>query len=152
MEKHHLETLYLTGIALPHKTSNTNGQSMKDCGQLWQEFEKGGWFVKIPERIEDKVYAVYYDYEGDHTQPYSYFIGCRVAPGAPVPEGMENIVIPPRDFIKFTAKGKMPDCIAEKWKNIWKSKMQRAYKADFEVYDERSHDWNDAEVDIFIGV
>ncbi|KAF2519499.1 AraC family transcriptional regulator [Flavobacterium salilacus subsp. salilacus] len=152
MEKHHLETLYLTGIALPHKTSNTNGQSMKDCGQLWQEFEKGGWFVKIPERIEDKVYAVYYDYEGDHTQPYSYFIGCRVAPGAPVPEGMENIVIPPRDFINFTAKGKMPDCVAKEWKNIWESGMQRAYKADFEVYDERSHDWYDAEVDIFIGV
>ena len=29
-------------------------------------------------------------------------------------------------------------------------KIPRAYHADFEVYDERSKDWNQAEVDIFI--
>lgn len=152
MEKQHLDTIYLTGIALPNKTTNANGQAMQDCGQLWQEFEKGGWFAKVPNRINNKVYAVYHNYDGDHTQPYAYFIGCSVAPESVVPEGMESVVIPAGNFVKFTAKGKMPDCIGSEWQKIWKSDVVRAYKADFEVYDERSHDWENAEVDIFIGV
>ena len=48
------------------------------------------------------------------------------------------------------AKGKMPDCISNSWKDIWDSKIERAYKYDFEVYDERSKDWNNATVDIFV--
>lgn len=152
MEKQYFDTLYLTGITLPHKTTNTGGKAMEDISELWQEFEKGGWFAKIPERMENNVYAVYHNYEGDHTQPYAFFIGCRVTPGAPVPEGMENVVIPAGDFVKFTAKGKIPDCIGSTWQKIWNSDVLRAYKADFEVYDERSQDFNNAEVDIYIGV
>jgi predicted transcriptional regulator YdeE len=152
MKKQHLDTLYLTGIALPHKTTNANGQSGQDCGKLWQQFEKGEYFIKIPERLDEKLYAVYFDYEGDHTKPFSYFIGCRVAPGSAAPEGMESIVIPPADYIKFTAKGKIPDCIGETWNTIWRSDLKRAYKADFEIYDERSSNWEDAEVDIYVSV
>lgn len=152
MEKKHTETIYLTGIALPEKTTNDNNQAMKDCGGLWEKFEKGGYFTKIPQRIEDKVYAVYFDYEGDHTKPYSYFIGCRIEPGSPVPEDMESVVIPPGDFKMFTAKGKMPECIGTTWGKIWEADIKRAYKADFEIYDERSRDWENAEVDIFISI
>lgn len=152
MEKQHLDTLYLAGIALPHKTTNANGQSGRDCGKLWQQFEQGEYFIKVPEKLDEKLYAVYFDYEGDHTQQFSYFIGCRVAPGAVVPEGMESIVIPPADYVKFTAKGKMPDCIADAWRDIWQKDFARAYKADIEIYDERSHNWQDAEVDIYVSV
>lgn len=152
MKTQHLDTIYLTGITLPEKTTNAEGKSMHDIGKLWQEFEKGGWFAKIPERTENNVYAVYHNYDGDHTQPYAFFIGCRVQPGAPVPEGMESVVIPSGNFAQFTAKGKIPDCIGSTWHKIWKSDIIRAYKADFEVYDERSQDFDNAEVDIFIGI
>jgi predicted transcriptional regulator YdeE len=44
----------------------------------------------------------------------------------------------------------MPDCVANAWKEIWQSKLSRAYEKDFEIYDEKSQDWNNAEVSIFI--
>ncbi|WP_159800633.1 GyrI-like domain-containing protein [Flavobacterium sp. MK4S-17] len=147
-----LETIYLTGIALKEKTTNENNQAMQDCGRLWQEFESKGYFSKIDNKLENKIYAVYYDYEGDHTKPYSYFIGCRVAAGSLAPEGMENIVIPPGNYKIITAKGKMPDCVADAWRTIWNSDIKRAYKADFEIYDGESFDWNNAEIAIFISV
>jgi len=48
------------------------------------------------------------------------------------------------------ASGKMPDCVANTWKEIWNSGIPRAYQTDFEVYDERSRDWNNAVVDVYV--
>ena len=44
----------------------------------------------------------------------------------------------------------MPDCISNSGKTFGIQKIERAYKYDFEVYDERSKDWNNAIVDIFV--
>ena len=142
----------LAGLALKNKTTNENSQSMTDCGNLWQEFEKGGYAEKIPGKTGNEIYAVYHSYEGDHTQPFSYFIGCKVRPGTEVPPGLDVLEVPSETCVKFTAKGKMPDCIAGTWNEIWESDIERNYRCDFEVYDEKSRDWNAAEVDIFISV
>ncbi len=53
-------------------------------------------------------------------------------------------------YAKYIAKGKMPNCIAEAWQNIWQTASNRAYQFDFEVYGIESWDWNDAKVEIFI--
>lgn len=142
----------LIGIELPQKTTNKDGQSGTDCGNLWQQFEKEQVFSRIEGRENDKVYAVYHNYEGDYMQPFSYFIGCKVSIDAVVPEGLSELHIPKGTYAEFTAKGVMPVCIADAWKTIWASDIQRAYSYDFEVYDERSADWNNAEVDLFISV
>jgi predicted transcriptional regulator YdeE len=63
---------------------------------------------------------------------------------------MDTLMMPAQSYTKLIAKGKMPDCISNSWKDIWDSKIERAYKYDFEVYDERSKDWNNATVDIFV--
>ncbi|MEJ0106524.1 MAG: GyrI-like domain-containing protein [Bacteroidota bacterium] len=152
MNKTEIATFTLTGLALKTKTWNANGQSAIDCGSLWQQFEKGNYADKIPGKLGDDIIAVYHNYEGDHTQPFSYFIGCRVAAGSAMPEGMDSLTIEKATYQQFIAKGKMPDCVGNTWREIWKTNIDRAYIADFEVYDERSKDWNDALVDIFIGV
>ena len=140
----------LIGLKLNNKTTNEGGQSNVDCGGLWQKFEKENFAKRIPNKVGDEIYAVYFDYEGDYTKPFSYFIGCKVEIDTPVPQGMVNLIIPGGSFIKVIAKGKMPDCVANSWKDIWNSKIERAYKYDFEIYDERSKDWNNAEVEIFV--
>lgn len=150
MEKVKIPEFRLTGIKLDHKTSNTGGRSNIDCGNLWQKFEKENLKEHIPGKLSNEIYAVYYDYEGDHTRPFLYFIGCKVKPDAGTPEGMMSLVIPEQGYIKLTAKGKMPDCIANAWKEIWNLDRIRKYGYDFEVYDQRSHDWNNAEVDIYV--
>lgn len=147
-----LKSIRLIGLALPSKTTNENGQSMKDCGELWTRFEKEGVVSKIPNKLSDEVIAVYYDYEGDHTKPFSYFIGCKVPEGANVPENLDGLTIPAGNYQKITAKGEMPGCIGNAWRKIWESDIPRAFKADFEIYDERSRDWSNAEVDIYLSV
>jgi predicted transcriptional regulator YdeE len=93
---------------------------------------------------------VYFEYEGDHTKPFSYFIGCKVDIDAKTPKGLDSIIIPAGYYSKVVSKGKMPDCLIDSWKAIWLSANERAYKFDFEIYDERSRDWNNAEVDIYL--
>ncbi len=69
-----------------------------------------------------------------------------------MPDGMENLIIPKGSYHPITAVGKMPDCVANAWMAVWKSAIPRAYRYDFEVYDENSKDWENAEVKIFISV
>lgn len=145
-----IKELKLVGLDLGHKTTNKNGQSSIDGGNLWQKFEHGKFADKIRNKTGDEVYAVYYGYEGDHTEPFRYFIGCRVADHPEVPEDMQSLIIPEGTFKKITARGKMPDCMQNTWKDIWASNLERSYRFDFEVYDERSHDWSDAEIDIYL--
>ncbi len=152
MSNSKVEPIHLIGLKLLSKTTNKNNQSMKDCGDLWTRFEKEDVFSKIPNKLSDEVLAVYYDYEGDHTEPFSYFIGCKVEEGGQIPGDLDSLEIPSGTYHKVTAKGEMPGCIADKWKEIWDSDIPRAYNADFEVYDERSWNWSNAEVDIYLSV
>jgi predicted transcriptional regulator YdeE len=150
MSKTRIEGFKLIGLQLGKKTTNENGQSGIDCGTLWQKFETENIAGKIPDTLGNEIYAVYFDYEGDYTKPFSYFIGCKVPSGAEAPNGMDSLLVPSDNYTKVTAKGKMPDCIANAWKDIWSSKINRADNYDFEIYDERSKEWSNAEVDIFV--
>ncbi len=149
-EKMKIPGFKLLGLQLPEKTTNKNGKSMVDGGNLWQKFEEGQYVRQIPNKMEDKIYAVYFDYEGDHSQPFSYFIGCKVLSQTVTPQGLQSLEVPEQHYLKIVAKGKMPDCMVGSWEHIWRSEIKRAYGFDFEVYDERSKNWNDAEVDIFV--
>ncbi|MFA6469314.1 MAG: GyrI-like domain-containing protein [Bacteroidota bacterium] len=140
----------LVGLKLNGKTTNQNNQSSKDCGALWQKFEADKIFDRIPEKLSDEIYAVYFDYEMDETTPFSYFIGCKVDKNSETPNELEELMIPAQKYCKVTAKGIMTGCIADAWKEIWSSDIQRTFGFDFEVYGERSRDWSNAEVDIYI--
>ena len=108
---------------------------MIDCGNLWQRFEKEKITTQILNKLGEELFAVYHNYDGDYTQPYAYFIGCKVKKGTVVPEELDSLVIPKNRYQKIVAKGKMPDCVANAWIEIWKGDLPRAYTADFEVYD-----------------
>jgi predicted transcriptional regulator YdeE len=147
-----LAEIKLTGLALKMKTSNENGQSGFDCGALWQKFENEGYFDKIPGKLSNEILAVYHQYDGDYTRAFSYFIGCKVNNDAIIPKGLDSLIIPKGNYLKITSKGKIPECLAHSWIEIWNSDIPRAYKTDFEVYDERTRDWGNAEIDIFLSV
>lgn len=140
----------MIGLKLGKKTINEGGQSSIDCRNLWQKFEKENYEDRIPNKLSDEIYAVYFDYEGDYTKPFSYFIGCKVKIDIDAPQGMDNLTIPAGSFTKVIATEKMPECVTNSWKDIWSLKTDRAYKYDFEIYDERNKDWSNAEVEIFV--
>jgi predicted transcriptional regulator YdeE len=152
MNKIELEEIKLIGLSLGTKTSNEMGKSSVDCGNLWKKFEIENYADKIPNKLSDEILAVYHQYEGDHTQPFSYFIGCKVGAETRIPEGLESLTISKGLYQKIVSTGKMPDCIINTWKEIWNSNIPRAYQTDFEVYDERSKDWNKAEIEVFVSI
>ena len=142
----------LVGLKLENKTTNENGQAAIDCGNLWQRFESESISNLIPNKKSEAIYAVYYQYVKDETQPYSYFIGCETDDNSEIPNGLSELLIPAQSYKKIIVKGVMTGCIAEAWKTIWTSKIDRKFGFDFEIYDERSHNWNNAEIDIFLSV
>lgn len=152
MTTEHKERLFLAGLKLKIKTTNTNGQSAIDCGNLWQRFEKEKIADKIPAKLSNDIFAVYYNYDIDDSTPFCYFIGCQVSDLTAIPSGFDSLEIPPSLYNKITAKGKMTGCITNAWETIWNSKLSRTYQYDFEVFDERSQNWDNAEVDIYVSI
>ena len=152
MEKNQKTNFKLVGLKLQGKTTNENNQSSKDCGNLWQKFEKDKIFDLIPNKLSNEIYAVYFDYEKDETEPFSYFIGCKVDENSEIPNNLTSLEIPSQSYVKVTAKGVMTGCITEAWEKIWNAEIQRKFGFDFEIYDERSQDWNNAELDIYVSI
>jgi predicted transcriptional regulator YdeE len=152
MSKASINDICLIGLSLKTKTINDNGQSSIDCKNLWHDFENGNYAAIIPNKLSDEIYGVYHRYEGDSSKPFSYFIGCKVEKNTVAPAGLENLTVPAGTYEKIMAHGKMPDCVIKAWKEIWAADYSRTYQTDFEVYDERSKDWNNAEVDVYVSV
>ncbi|GGG65795.1 GyrI-like domain-containing protein [Epilithonimonas arachidiradicis] len=147
-----MEEFKLVGVKLKGKTKNENGQSGIDCGKLWQNFEDSKISQRIPNKTSDALYAVYYDYESDENGLFSYFIGQKVKKDTTTPEDLDEIIIPEQNYHQELAKGQMTGCISDAWERIWSSDLPRKFGYDFEIYDERSQDWENAEIDIFISV
>jgi len=58
-----LNEIKLIGLDSGYKTTNENGQSSVDGGNLWQKFEKGNYTDRIQNKTGDEIYAVYYGYD-----------------------------------------------------------------------------------------
>jgi len=146
-----VEKFNLIGIAI--RTTNENGQSATDIPQLWNKFLSKNIILKIPNKIDDTIYCVYTDYEKDYTKPYTTILGCRVETLNKIPENLIARSFAGGEYAIFKVNGKITDNIIYKeWVKIWNSAIPRAYTADFEIYDEKAQNPNNAEIDIFIAV
>jgi predicted transcriptional regulator YdeE len=66
----------LAGISV--RTTNQNGQSQKDIGDLWSRIMKDNLLKKIKDKASEDTYCVYTDYETDYTGFYIALIGCKL--------------------------------------------------------------------------
>jgi predicted transcriptional regulator YdeE len=146
-----IEGLKIIGLAV--RTSNNNGEAASDIPALWGRFLAENTIAAIPNKVDDTVYCVYTNYEGDFTQPYTALLGCKVSSLSEIPEGFTGINIAPANYVLFTAKGNLNEgAVVKEWMNIWNSNLERAYVADFEVYGPKAANTANAEVDIYIGI
>jgi len=117
----------------------------------------------LAEQIKDRknpgtTFCVYTNYESDVNGDYTYFIGEEVTSFEEIGKEFETLTIPVQNYAKFTnQRGPMPTVCIDMWQNIWKMNAsdlggERAYIADFEVYDERSVDHNNVTLAIYIGI
>lgn len=146
-----IEDFHVIGISV--RTKNENQETTRDIAKLWNDFMSRKIMNKIPNKIEDTLYAIYTDYESDHSGEYTIVVGCKVSSLEVIPLGMVGTTVKTGDYAKFMAKGDVTKAaIPDAWEKIWKTDLNRVYASDFEVYDDRAMDPTNAEVDIFIGV
>lgn len=146
-----IQKFHVIGISI--RTTNENNQAAQDIPELWNKFMTESVIEKIPNKVENAVYCIYTEYEKDHTKPYTTILGCRVENLNNIPAEMTGLTIEEASYIKDTVKGNiLQGLVFEAWTKIWNSNIDRKFSADFEVYDERAQDPENAEVDIFIAV
>ena len=142
------EIIEAGGFRLIGRATRASNEDPSAIGGLWGSLYAEPFGDQLTGRQGDEVYSVYCEYEGDHTQPYTVFLGYRVPAEMPSPPGLLRRFVPGGRFAKFVATGERPASVIETWQRIWTSGLERAYAADFEV-----HPADDtAPVDIFVGV
>jgi len=151
MQKVNIESFKVIGIGIT--TTNANGQSGQDIGQLWGRFMAEGIADRIPKKLDKNIFSIYTNYQGDHTMPYDTIIGCKVDSLENIPEGMVGEAFDGGTYTKVVAKGDLTKgLVYETWKDIFEMNLNREFKADFELYGEKAQNPENAEVEVFVGV
>lgn len=119
-------------------------------GALWDRFHREQIFDKVEERLGDDFFGVYYDYAGDHTQPYSLLAGCEVQKESATPNGMTRVVASKSEYARYEAIGMFPEALIETWQEVWRDgELKRGFGVDFEHYGPKFHT-EPPQVDLYI--
>jgi predicted transcriptional regulator YdeE len=139
-------------IGIECRTSNAPEAGPHDIPKHWEKFYQENTVSKIPNKASNEVIALYCDYEGDYTQPYSLVIGCPVSSFDDIPKGMVAKTIPGGSYAIFSAAGEHPKTLIETWGQIWQQQnLARTYTGDYEVYGDKFLG-SPKEVEVFIAI
>lgn len=144
-------------MGITMRTSNKKAMENASIQQLWQQFLDQDILFKIPSKINNSVMALYYDYDSDKDGEYTILIGAQVASIDEIPEGLIALSVPATKRTIFISDlGDLSCIVFNLWQKIWKlendNQINRAYKIDYEIYDERSHNPGEALIEIHISV
>lgn len=154
-----LPEIKLVGITARTKLASEMNLATAKIGATVQKYFQ----MNLPEKIQNRkkpgiTYCVYTNYESNFAGEYTYFIGEEVGSFDDLLEDFETLVIPAQNYTKFTTEsGAMPVVCISAWQKIWTMTSaefgnERAYIADFEVYDERALDHKNTVLDIYVGL
>ncbi|MBM7587907.1 putative transcriptional regulator YdeE [Bacillus pakistanensis] len=145
-------------IFIGKSVMTTNEAEMRGVGVIptqWQNFYQNQLLESIPNKKNETILALYTEYQSDEKGPYTFAIGTKVTNLNEMPNGMKSFSIPEGRYMVFTTrKGPVNEVVIETWQYIWEwSKTnKRAFLTDFELYDERCADPDNAQVDIYISI
>ena len=141
-------------VGIAGRTSNAREMSGSGIiARQWERFIRENMIAQIPERIDSAVVAVYTDYASDQEGEYTFVIGARVRANEEAPAGMVAKIVPAGRYAVFVSeRGPVGNVVMKTWQRIWAAGIDRAYRADYEVYDERAGDPANALVEVRVGV
>lgn len=144
-------------IGITIRTTNKAAIDELTIQKLWQQFFTESIANKIPNKVDPAIIALYYDFENYKNGQYNILLGARVSSVDNVPAGMVAQHVPAQKTAVFLSEtGPVGQVCFELWKKIWieedQNKLDRAYIADYELYDERSQDPQNAQITIHIGI
>lgn len=146
-------------IGLAVRTNNAREASADALiGKQWQRLYRDGLLAKIPNKADTAVVALYTDYSSDEHGDYTYILGARVTSCATLPEGMVCRHVPAADYVTLESEpGAIPGIVIALWQRVWNlSPAQlsgtRSFKNDYELYDSRAADPQNATVELHLGL
>ena len=145
------ESLDVSAFDLAGLETRASNDDPSPIGALWGSFFSDARMQEVP-ALDDDVVAVYCEYEGDHTRPYTFFLGRRIAADACLPEGLpEGILrrrVPAGKFARIVSVGEQPGAMIATWQEIWGMPLARRYDHDFELHPSA----DPTRVEIHVGV
>jgi predicted transcriptional regulator YdeE len=148
-----------TVIGIAARTNNAKEMAGDGViGKQWARFMQEGLLEKIPNRADSNIVALFTDYASDKDGDYTLVIGARVTSTEKVPTGMVAKPVPAGRYAVFTSeKGPVAKVVVDTWRRIWTTPKgepggDRAYKTDFEIYDQRARDPEATVVDVYVGI
>lgn len=148
-----IEKPSITVIGIECRTSNSPEAGPYDIPKHWEKFYSECILDQIPNKTSNEIIALYCDYEGDYTKPYSLVIGCSVSSLNIIPEGMVTKTIPAGSYAVFKAIGEHPKALIETWGQIWQqTDLQRTYTGDYEAYNQKFFAQFPQEIDVYIAI
>ncbi|MBB6023647.1 putative transcriptional regulator YdeE [Paenibacillus sp. JGP012] len=147
-------------VTLPRKrlaglsARTTNAIEMSgegSIGALWARYFASE-HIPAPEAAR---YGCYSDYTDGIAGKYTILVGHEIGAEDSLPEGFDEVLLPPATYAVFTSRtGPMVEVVSEVWGAVWAWEHQsdRTFTGDFELYDERSLDPGNMQVDVYIAV
>jgi predicted transcriptional regulator YdeE len=151
MDRYTTETLPIMHIiGIEQKLHLQDQEASKKIGEFWQQFFLEGVAAKIPYKANSAYYSIYTDYTEEGT--YKHIIGAAVTSLDKIPMDMVHKIIPAQTYAVFNAHGPFSISISEAWQTIWTTKINRAFTADFEIYDQNSTNDEGSIVRIYVAI
>lgn len=93
-----------------------------------------------------QIYAVYTDYQNDHTGEYTFGLGFTLTALQELPKDMTELILPAAQYFIYPPTNTKAENIIATWQQIWKDfpsphyhhqhlPLRRSYTTDYERYD-----------------
>lgn len=151
----------ITVIGLEARTRNADelDPATARIAGHYETFFKNDVAAQIADKVDPgSMVALYSDYESDENGEYSLTLGYEVAGDGDVPAGLSIKTLPASTYAVVTSdRGALPGVVIATWQRIWQMSDdelggKRTFTGDFELYDERAQNPEEAEVDIYIAI
>ena len=131
-----------TIVGFAARTSNEDPQMGAIIGDLWKQLYTPENTEKIQNRVNSYAIGLYSDYD---KEGYQVTAGFEVS-DAESGNGFTVKTIPAGRYAKFSVHGDMIEAVANSWKEIWETPLDRTFTGDFEEY------LSQEDIDIYIAI
>ena len=131
-----------TIVGFTARTSNEDPQMGAIIGDLWKQLYTPENTEKIQNRVNAYAIGLYSDYD---KEGYQVTAGFEVS-DAESRNGFAVKTIPAGRYAKFSVHGDMIEAVANSWKEIWETPLDRTFTGDFEEY------LSQEDIDIYIAI
>lgn len=91
----------------------------------------GLWSTVSEMNLTGSIYAIYFNYESDHTAEYDFLIGNETCDSEAV------VTLKKGNYLAIEIKEATPEKVGQAWQDIWNNQAiydRRLFTADFEEY------------------